>query len=101
MSDNPIRVTLATDTERYLATEHTVWFDEVTSAPAEVQLLGLPEDQRFVADVDGGDPATHAGIYAVFPLTLAVPGPAATPEHVPCAGLTWVGVHPTTGAAAR
>lgn len=94
MSDNPIRVTRATDTERYLATEHTVWFDEVPSAPAEEQLLGLPEDQRFAADVDGGDPTTHAGIYGVFPLTLAVPGPAGSPTHVPCAGLTWVGVHP-------
>lgn len=94
MSENPIRVTRATDTERYLATEHTVWFDEIPTATAEEQLLGIPEEHRFAADVDGGDPGTHAGIYGVFPLTLSIPGPAPQVRQVPCAGLTWVGVHP-------
>ncbi|HEX6246381.1 MAG TPA: GNAT family N-acetyltransferase [Nocardioidaceae bacterium] len=94
MTDKRIHVGLASDAERYLLTEHTVWFDEIPQASAEEQLLGLPEDRRFAADVDGSDPATHAGIYGVFPLTLSIPGPEAGVRQVPCAGLTWVGVHP-------
>ncbi|QNN53799.1 GNAT family N-acetyltransferase [Nocardioides mesophilus] len=94
MSEHRIRVGPATDTQRYLATEHTVWFGEVPASSAEEQLLGLPTDQRFAADLDGSDPATYAGIYGVFPLTLSVPGPHGRPRQVPCAGLTWVGVHP-------
>lgn len=94
MSENPIRIARATDVERYLATEHTVWFDEIPAATPEEQLLGLPEEHRFAADLDGGDPTTHAGIYAVFPLTLSIPGTASGVRQVPCAGLTWVGVHP-------
>jgi GNAT superfamily N-acetyltransferase len=94
MTDNRIRVARATDPERYLATDHTVWFSEVPAAPTEEQLIGLPGEQRFAADVDGSDPATYPGIYGVFPLTLSIPGPDAGVRQVPCAGLTWVGVHP-------
>ena len=94
MTENRIRVGNATDPERYLATEHTVWFDEVPAASAEEQLIGLPEEQRFAADLEGSDPGTYAGIYAVFPLMLSIPGPDAGIREVPCAGLTWVGVHP-------
>jgi GNAT superfamily N-acetyltransferase len=94
MTDNRIRVARATDPERYLATDHTVWFSEVPAAPTEEQLIGLPEEQRFAADVEGSDPATYPGIYGVFPLTLSIPGPDAGVRQVPCAGLTWVGVHP-------
>jgi len=94
MSENRIRVGHATDAARFLATDHTVWFAEVPSAPAEEQLIGLAEEQRFAAEVDGCDPATYPGIYGVFPLTLSVPGPGPDPRQVPCAGLTWVGVHP-------
>ncbi|HET9500629.1 MAG TPA: GNAT family N-acetyltransferase [Marmoricola sp.] len=94
MTENPIRVGRATDADRYLATDHTVWFAEVPAAPTEEQLLGLREDQRFAAEVDGSDPATYPGIYGVFPLTLSIPGPDAGVLQVPCAGLTWVGVHP-------
>jgi GNAT superfamily N-acetyltransferase len=94
MTENRIRVGRATDPQRYLATDHTVWFDEVPAAPAEEQLIGLPEEQRFAADADGSDPATYPGIYGVFPLTLSIPGPDAGARQVPCAGLTWVGVHP-------
>jgi GNAT superfamily N-acetyltransferase len=94
MTENRIRVGRATDARRYLATDHTVWFAEVPAASTEEQLIGLSEEQRFAADVDGADPDTYAGIYGVFPLTLSIPGPAAGTQQVPCAGLTWVGVHP-------
>lgn len=98
MTDNHVRVVPATEPDRYLATDHTVWFAEVPSAPTELQLVGLPEDQRFAADVEGSDPGTYPGIYGVFPMTLLVPGSlpgtGMDPRHVRCAGLTWVGVHP-------
>lgn len=93
MTDTPIRVVRADDAARFLATDQTVWFSEVPSAPVAEQLLGLPEDQRFAADVGGSDPATYPGVYGVYPMTLAVPGPSA-PALARCAGLTWVGVHP-------
>ena len=67
---------------------------ELLAAPTEVVLAGLPADQRFAAEVEGADPATYPGIYGVFPLELALPGPGPDPRLVPCAGLTWVGVHP-------
>lgn len=89
-----IRVGHASDFDRFLATDQLVWFAEVPSAPTEVQLMGLPEDQRFAADIEGADPGTYPGVYAVFPLTLTVPGPDAGLRQVPCAGLTFVGVHP-------
>lgn len=94
MTSTGIHVGRATDAQRYLATDHTVWFAEVPTAPTEVQLLGIPEEQRFAADVEGSDPGTYPGIYGVFPLTLPIPGPQGGVRPVPCAGLTWVGVHP-------
>ena len=94
MTESRIRVGRATDADRYLATDHTVWFAEVPSATSEQQLVGLVEEQRFAADVDGSDPHTYPGVYGVFPLTLAIPGPGAGVRQVPCAGLTMVGVHP-------
>jgi len=89
-----IRVDRAADPDRFLATDHLVWFSEVPAVPTDEQLVGLPEDQRFAADVEGADPGTYPGIYGVFPLTLTVPGPASGLREVPCSGLTWVGVHP-------
>jgi GNAT superfamily N-acetyltransferase len=94
VTDNRIRVERASDPARFLATDQTVWFSEVPAAPVEEQLLGLPEDQRFAADVEGSDSASYPGVYAVYPMTLSVPGPDAGVRQVPCAGLTWVGVHP-------
>ena len=94
MTEHRIRVVRAADSDRYLATEHIVWFDEVPSATAAEQLLGLPESQRFAAEVDGADPGSYPGIYGVFPLALAIPGVHAIARRVACAGLTWVGVHP-------
>jgi GNAT superfamily N-acetyltransferase len=94
MTHDRIRVGRATDPDRFLATDHTVWFAEVPSAPTEDQLLGLAEDQRFAADIDGSEPGTYPGVYGVFPLTLSIPGADESTRQVPCAGLTWVGVHP-------
>ena len=94
MTENPIRVSLATDADRFLATDQTVWFQEVYPAPAEQQLVGLPEEYRFAAEIDGADASTYPGVYGVFPMTLAVPGPDAGLHQVPCAALSWVGVHP-------
>lgn len=86
-----IRVDVATDAERFMRTDTVVWFQEVLPASAEEQLLGLPADLRFAAEVEGpSDPTTYPGVYGVYPLELAVPGD----RLVPCAGLTWVGVHP-------
>jgi GNAT superfamily N-acetyltransferase len=92
MSD--IRIVPATDADRYRATDDTVWFQEVLPQPTDLLLTGLPADQRFAAEIDGADDATYPGIYGVYPLRLAVPGPGGDPRQVPCAGLTWVGVHP-------
>jgi GNAT superfamily N-acetyltransferase len=94
MTGTQLHVGVAEDPDRFLATDHTVWFAEVPSASAEQQLLGLPAEQRFAADVEGADPSTYPGVYGVYPMTLAVPGPDTDVHHVPCAGLTWVGVHP-------
>src|SRR3954467_9255922 len=93
-TETPITVARATDPDRYVATDHTVWFEEVPAASAEELLLGIPEDQRFAADVPGSDPSASPAIYGVFPLTLGIPGPGGSTRQVPCAGLTWVGVHP-------
>ena len=89
-----IKVGPASDADRYLATDQTVWFAEVASAPTEEQLLGLPVDQRFAAEIDGADEGTYPGIYGAFPMTLAVPGADGGRSQVSCSGLTWVGVHP-------
>ena len=98
MTPSPTRPTisvgLATDADRFLATEHAVWFLEVPTASTEEQLLGLPEDQRFAAEVDGADPSSYPGVYGVFPMALSIPGPNGGLSPVPCAGLSWVGVHP-------
>jgi GNAT superfamily N-acetyltransferase len=94
MTENAIRVGRATDPDRYLATDQTVWFAEVPAAPVEEQLVGLHAHQRFAAEVDGAETGTYPGVYGVFPLTLSVPGADDEVRQVPCAGLTWVGVHP-------
>jgi len=94
VTDNAIHVARADDADRFLATDQTVWFGEIPSASTETQLLGLPAEQRFAADVPGADPATYSGVYGVYPMTLLVPGPGTTAQQLRCAGLTWVGVHP-------
>lgn len=94
MTDTQIRVGPATNADRYLATDQTVWFAEVMSAATEEQLIGLPVDQRFAAEIEGADESTYPGIYGAFPMTLAIPGADGGRRRVSCAGLTWVGVHP-------
>ena len=98
MTDTPIRMDRADDARRFLETDLTVWFSEVSSAPVEQQLAGLPEGQRFAAfpestEARAPDSSTYAGVYGVFPMTLGVPG-AGDRRTVPAAGLSWVGVHP-------
>ncbi len=94
MTSHPIRVDRADDDDRYLATDQTVWFGEILTAPTEVQLLGLPAEHRFAADLVGSDPDAYPGVYGVHPMELAVPGPGQVARRVSCAGLTFVGVHP-------
>jgi GNAT superfamily N-acetyltransferase len=94
VTDNPVRVGRALDQARFLATDQIVWFGEEVSAPVAEQLLGLPEDQRFAAEIDGADPESYPGVYGVYPMALSAPGPAGGVRQVPAAGLTWVGVHP-------
>ncbi len=91
-----IRVERATDAQRFLASDKLVWFDAPGTDPLDLQLRGVPEDQRFAAEAVGADvdPATYAGIYGVRPMQLSVPDGAHAGRTVPVAGLTWVGVHP-------
>lgn len=89
-----IRVALATDDERYRATDDIVWFGEENTEPVAAALEGLPPDQRFAAEVEGADPSTYAGVYGVRPLVLSAPGSRGDVRQVPVAGLTYVGVHP-------
>ena len=88
-----IRVDRAADLERYVATDHLVWFEEPESLTTEEELVGVPPEQRFAADRPGAAPDTYPGIYGVRPMQLSVPA-ASGGRLVPMAGLTWVGVHP-------
>ena len=92
MPQNPaVTVDRAADDARFLATDHLVWFDEEDDLSVAEQLLGVP--QRFASDLPGSAPDTYPGIYGVRPMQLAVPAESGA-RLVPCAGLTWVGVHP-------
>jgi len=93
MSEPAVRVDHATDFDRFLATDQLVWFDEPEDLPADQQLLGVPPEQRFAADVDGAADDTFPGIYGVRPMQLSLPAGDGA-RLVPMAGLTWVGVHP-------
>jgi GNAT superfamily N-acetyltransferase len=89
-----IRVGPTTDAARFLDTDELVWFNEPSASTPELELEGVPPEQRFAAEIEDGDPATYAGVYAVRPMLLTVPGGASAPRQVPVAGLTFVGVHP-------
>ncbi|HEU4331013.1 MAG TPA: GNAT family N-acetyltransferase [Lapillicoccus sp.] len=94
MTESSIRVGRATDAARVVATDATVWFQEPSSAPLEEQLYGIADRDRYAAEIDGADPATYPGVYGVFRMTLRLPGPGSELRTLPCAGLSWVGVHP-------
>jgi GNAT superfamily N-acetyltransferase len=96
MAELEIRVGPATDAERYLASDDTIWFGEAPSDPADARLVGLPEHQRFAAELPGvdADATTYPGIYGVRPMQLSVPDGDGGGQLVPVGGLTWVGVHP-------
>ena len=89
-----VSVEPAVDARRFVATDQLVWFAEPGPDTAEDRIRAIPEGARFAARVEGEAPGTHAGVYGVFPMTVQVPGPGASGVAVPCAGLTWVGVHP-------
>lgn len=86
----PIEISPADDPGRYVATDDLVWAVGPSSRPLEDRLDGIPPEQRFAARRTDADPTAYDGIYGVRPMELSVPGP----RLVPCAGLTWVGVHP-------
>jgi predicted acetyltransferase len=96
MADLQMNVVRATDPERYLASDQLIWFSEPGSEPTEIQLRGVPADQRFAVEIPDAevDPATYPGIYGVRPMQLSVPDGAGGGRLVPVGGLTWVGVHP-------
>jgi GNAT superfamily N-acetyltransferase len=97
MADVEYRVDRATDPQRFLASDKLIWFDSPSRDPLEAQLVGVPDDQRFAAEVvgdDQGDPATYPGIYGVRPMQLSVPAGDGSGRALDVAGLTWVGVHP-------
>lgn len=86
MNADRISVVPATDAQQYHDIDQLVWFEEPLSADLDVLLEGVPEDQRFAAEVDG----RYVGIYGVRPMQISLPGGS----MLPVAGLTWVGVHP-------
>jgi GNAT superfamily N-acetyltransferase len=91
-----IRVEQATDAERFLATDHVVWFGNSQGDSLEDQVRDVPEDQRWYAEVAGSevDEATYPAVYGVRWMQLSVPDGSGAGRPVPVAGLTWVGVHP-------
>lgn len=87
--------------EAYARTDDTVWFGESGTAPIELQLVSIPADQRFAAQIDDAardnDAGTYPGIYGIRPMTLSIPGSGREGDavrRVPAPGLTWVSVHP-------
>ena len=59
MPDPNVQVTQAADHDRYVATDHLVWFDEPDDRTTEEQLEGVPPDQRFAGRPTGSDPDTY------------------------------------------
>ena len=55
MADVEYRVDRASDPQRFLDSDKLVWFDALSRDALEAQLVGVPEDQRFAAEVVDGD----------------------------------------------
>jgi predicted acetyltransferase len=71
--------------------DHLTWFDE--EDPTDDDPTGaLDLDRTFGATRTGRPP--FSGIYSWFDQRLTVPAADGGLTQVPCAGLTWVGVHP-------
>ncbi len=86
-----VGVTPATS-EAFLEVETVTWFDEPD--PTDTDPLGsLDLDRCYAATRTGAPP--FSGVYGWLDLLLTVPAPGdGGLRQVPCAGLTWVGVHP-------
>lgn len=78
-------------TADFEAIDRLTWFDEVD--PQDDPPSGALDPGRCYAATRTGEPP-FSGIYASFDHRLTVPGPGGGLIQVPCAGLTWVGVHP-------
>lgn len=92
MGTDRIVVRQAGDADRFRATDDFVWsVEDEADWSTDASLHDLPESGRFAADIEGQELALHAGVYAVRPMQLTVPGGR---SPVPVAGLTYVGVHP-------
>ncbi len=87
-----VEVTPATS-QAYLEVDRVTWFEEPD--PTDTDPLGSLEPGRMHAATPTGEPP-FAGIYAWHDLRLTVPQPGSPGSltTVPCAGLTWVAVHP-------
>lgn len=77
--------------EAFESLDLLTWFDEPSDDDDDLS-GGLDLDRAFAATRTGEPP--FSGIYAWFDHRLTVPGPDGAARQVPCAGLTWVGVHP-------
>ena len=91
-----VRVDRATDPDRFLASDKLVWFDTLGEEPTELQLRGVPADQRFAAEVIGSRRRPRHLPRDLRRTAHAALGPRRSRcgRTVPFGGLTWVGRPP-------
>jgi predicted acetyltransferase len=70
--------------------DDVTWFGEPD--PDELHGDALDLTRTYAATRTGEPP--YSGVYSSFDQLLTVPAPGGGLTQVPCAGLTWVGVHP-------
>lgn len=75
----------------FMDIEYITWFDEPD--PTDDDPTGSLDLARTYAATRTGEPP-FSGIYSWLDQRLTVSGPDGELRQVPCAGLTWVGVHP-------
>ena len=85
-----VRVTPGTRTA-FEEIDELTWFDE-RDPSEDTPSAVLDLDRSYAVSRTGSPP--FSGIYSSFDHRLTVPGPSGELAQVPCAGLTWVGVHP-------